>query len=99
MSLHKVLRLVDVILRVPPLFIIDELFRTRLGLTQTDSNSTLEDIVDLDLINQDDFFRRKFLFADGDYQFDSNFYRIFFIKALKFIISFLGKLTDKNVQL
>lgn len=92
MSLHKVLRLVDVILRVPPLFIIDELFRTRLGLPQTDANSTIDAIEELDLSNQDDFFRRKFIFTDVDYQFDSHLYKTLFLRTLKFLVSFFGKL-------
>lgn len=89
MSLHKVLRLVDVILRVPPLFVIDELFRTRFGLPQLDSNSTLDTVSEvLDLGNEDDFFRRKL--ADGDFHLDSNFYRMFYMRASKFLVSFVG---------
>ncbi|XP_075235024.1 TRC8 ring finger protein [Lycorma delicatula] len=90
MSRRKVLRLVDVILRVPPLFIIDELLRTRFGLPQVETNSTLSVLEEIVLNNQEDFFRRKFIFTDTDYQFDSHFYRIFFIKVSKFVVSFLG---------
>lgn len=40
----KILSLVDVILRVPPLFIIDELFRISLGLSQSEESDSKESV-------------------------------------------------------
>lgn len=94
MSVRKVLRLVDIILRVPPLFIIDELFRTRLGLQQIDtSNSTLSFINEVDSFSDVNFFRRKLIFSGSDTNFDSQFYRIFVFQLLSFLGSSLSFLS------
>lgn len=92
MSLQtRLLSLVDVLLRVPPLFIIDELFRMGLGLPQghslpsnyEKSNETIH-IVDIDgeLVTET---------GSPIFQYDAQFYKLFFMVLLKFIFSCVGK--------
>lgn len=51
----KVLGLVDVIMRVPPLFIIDEILKISMGLPSTTThNSILDSSSDLDLLTIND---------------------------------------------
>ncbi|XP_063834638.1 protein TRC8 homolog [Ostrinia nubilalis] len=84
MSLRsKALALVEVLLRVPPLFVVDEFLKISLGLPVTSgeevsilSNITVDHI---DLLND----------VDGTY-YDSNFYNAFFFTFLKFLICCLG---------
>uniref|UniRef100_A0A224X8X4 Putative e3 ubiquitin ligase n=1 Tax=Panstrongylus lignarius TaxID=156445 RepID=A0A224X8X4_9HEMI len=90
MSLQtRLLSLVDVLLRVPPLFIIDELFRMGLGLPQGHSipsnyekNETIH-IVDIDgeLVTET---------GSPIFQYDAQFYKLFFMVLLKFIFSCIG---------
>jgi E3 ubiquitin-protein ligase RNF139 len=93
---------VYVILRVPPLFIIDELLRIGLGLPQGDnnySNSSFEvadegsSIIDEELTS-----------TIADYrdvvQYDDQFYKVFLVTVIKFTISCLGKLQSQcNIEI
>lgn len=86
----KLLALVDVILRVPPLFIMDELLRIGLGLPQGDSN----------------YYNSSFEVGDADasiiegglpptipdYTNTGVQYKVLVATVFKFILSCLGKL-------
>jgi E3 ubiquitin-protein ligase RNF139 len=90
----KLLGFVYVILRVPPLFIIDELLRIGLGLPQGDnnySNSSFEvDDAGASVIEE------ELTSTIPDYpdvvQYDDQFYKVFLITLFNFILSCLGKL-------
>ncbi|XP_067007766.1 protein TRC8 homolog [Anabrus simplex] len=86
----KLLSFVDVILRVPPLFIMDELLRIGLGLPQGDNNydNSSYDVDDttipvLESPNIPEY-------STPISQYDAQFYKVFFITLLKFIFSCLG---------
>lgn len=84
----KVLGLVDIILRVPPLFIIDELFRINLGLFKSDET----DSTDMDYGSVEDFklLNNQSLTAEllYYYVFGSKY---MYISVVKVITSVLGK--------
>lgn len=81
----RLLSVVDVLLRVPPLFFIDELFRLGLGLPQghgglqspTGQENLIADI--------------KSQAAKPVYQYDAQFYKFFFFAFIQFVLSCLGK--------
>uniref|UniRef100_A0A146MDQ1 Protein TRC8 n=1 Tax=Lygus hesperus TaxID=30085 RepID=A0A146MDQ1_LYGHE len=75
----RLLSLVDVLLRVPPLFIIDELFRMGLGLPQGGSASPEE--------LQPAY---KPQAAKHIFQYDAQFYKLFFFVLIKFVLSCMG---------
>lgn len=86
----KVLCLVDVILRVPPLFIIDELFRISLGLAQTDESyhnqsDTSDTAYTSGLSPNEDGY------SEESYEPDVFSSKFLFITLLKVISSLLGK--------
>lgn len=82
----KIFGLVDVILRVPPLFIIDELFRLGLGLPKDQ------------ILNAEDTTNATYnLIAEKIGSFHESpthyeFYKIFLLTGMKVIVSFLGEL-------
>ncbi|XP_053619720.1 protein TRC8 homolog [Plodia interpunctella] len=86
MSLRsKALALVEVLLRVPPLFVVDEFLKISLGLPVGNgeevsvlSNVTIDHVDILD--------------ADASY-YDANFYNAFFFTLLKFLVCCLGCLS------
>ncbi|XP_013185141.1 protein TRC8 homolog [Amyelois transitella] len=86
MSLRsRALALVEVLLRVPPLFVVDEFLKISLGLPVTSgeevsvlSNVTIDHVDILD--------------ADGSY-YDANFYNAFVFTLLKFLVCCLGCLS------
>lgn len=81
---NKLLRIVDVLLRVPPLFIIDELLRIGLGLPQYDSAK--------ETLAESEGTQAAYGFqVDSLTNFDSQFYKFLLITFMKFIISLLGK--------
>uniref|UniRef100_A0A1B6FRI9 RING-type domain-containing protein n=1 Tax=Cuerna arida TaxID=1464854 RepID=A0A1B6FRI9_9HEMI len=83
----KVLSLVDVILRVPPLFIIDELLRIGLGLSQSDESSTKET---LGGVETGEFFPMDNGSVSAE-TYDSDIgSKFLFITFVKVIFSFLG---------
>ncbi|XP_041985237.1 protein TRC8 homolog [Aricia agestis] len=80
MSLRsKVLALVEVLLRVPPLFVLDELLKISLGLpVSTGDDVPFSNItIDVDV-------------ADPENYYDSHFYNAFFLTLLKFFSCCLG---------
>jgi E3 ubiquitin-protein ligase RNF139 len=86
MSLRsKALALVEVLLRVPPLFVVDEFLKISLGLpvSSGDEVSLLSNLT-IDHIDVTD--------ADGNY-YDANFYNAFFFTFLKFLVCCLGAYT------
>lgn len=86
MSLRsKVLSLVDVILRVPPLFIIDELFRIGLGLPHSENHVSKESY-----FNVTDVLTQNESLSEAIQNYDSQFYKILLINVVKFILSCFG---------
>lgn len=84
MSLRsKALALVEVLLRVPPLFVVDEFLKISLGLpvSSGDEVSVLSNLT-VDHIDLSD--------ADANY-YDANFYNAFFFTLLKFLVCCLGE--------
>lgn len=81
MSLRaKALALVEVLLRVPPLFVVDEFLKLSLGLPAAgDETAALLNVTDqLELTD-----------TETDY-YDANFYNAFFFMLLKFFVCCLG---------
>ena len=82
MSLRtRVLNLVDVLLRVPPLFVIDELLRIGLGVQeQVETTATIQNdnstIIDSIVENT---------------SYDAQFYKFLIITCIKVILSCIGK--------
>ncbi|CAH0597802.1 unnamed protein product [Chrysodeixis includens] len=83
MSLRsKALALVEVLLRVPPLFVVDEFLKISLGLPV----SSGEEVAVLSNVTVD-----HVDFADADVNYyDANFYNAFFFTLLKFLVCCLG---------
>lgn len=84
----KLLGIVDVILRVPPLFIMDELLKIGLGLPQGDNNydnSSYE--IDANLMSE---LQNKPEYSLPVNQYDDQFYKAFAITVFKFLFSCLG---------
>lgn len=87
MSLRsKVLSLVDVILRVPPLFIIDELFRISLGLPHSENYVAKESYLNVTQV----LTQNESLSATIQH-YDSQFYKILLINIVKFLLSCSGE--------
>lgn len=82
----KVLSLIDVVLRVPPLFIIDELFRIGLGLPHPENFVLKESYLNVTEI----LFQNESL-SETIQNYDSHFYKILLINAVKFILSCFGE--------
>ncbi|XP_075986389.1 TRC8 ring finger protein [Anticarsia gemmatalis] len=83
MSLRsKALALVEVLLRVPPLFVVDEFLKISLGLPVSNGEevSVLSNVT-VDHVDISD--------ADGNY-YDANFYNAFFFTLLKFLVCCIG---------
>lgn len=82
MSLRtRVLNLVDVLLRVPPLFVIDELLRIGLGVQeQVESTTTIQN--DNSTISDN---------IVENTAYDAQFYKFLIITCVKFILACLGK--------
>jgi E3 ubiquitin-protein ligase RNF139 len=89
----KLLALVDVILRVPPLFIMDELLRIGLGLPQGTTNyyNSSFEVDDASIIEEElppiipDY-------TNTGVQYDVQFYKVLVATVIKFILSCMGKL-------
>lgn len=84
MSLRsRALALVEVLLRVPPLFVVDEFLKISLGLPVSggDEVSILSNVT-LDHVDVSD--------SDGNY-YDANFYNAFVFTLMKFLVCCLGK--------
>lgn len=77
----RILSLVDVLLRVPPLFVIDELFRMGLGLPQGSPGAP-------DGLPEEPYKQQA---AKHIFQYDAQFYKLFFSVLIKFVLSCLGK--------
>ncbi|GLG94169.1 hypothetical protein R5R35_006738 [Gryllus longicercus] len=84
----KLLGIVDVILRVPPLFIMDELLRIGLGLPQGDSNYDNSSYEIDDSLVPDGQSKSEFSLPVS--QYDDQFYKAFAITVFKFFFSCLG---------
>ncbi|XP_013138001.1 PREDICTED: protein TRC8 homolog [Papilio polytes] len=83
MSLRsKVLALVEVVLRVPPLFVVDEFLKISLGLPV----SSGEEVLVLSNVTVDHVDIPE---TDGNY-YDANFYNAFFFTFFKFVVCCLG---------
>lgn len=83
MSLRsKALALVEVLLRVPPLFVVDEFLKISLGLpVSTGEEVSVLSSVTVDHVDIND--------SDTNY-YDANFYNAFFLTLLKFFVCCLG---------
>lgn len=76
----KILGFVDVILRVPPLFLLDEIFKIGLGLPLANE----EPYLDLNVT--------KVILTDAEQiTYDNDFYRVLLTTACKFIVCCLGE--------
>lgn len=83
MSLRsKALALVEVLLRVPPLFVVDEFLKVSLGLPVSNG----EDVPSLSNATDDHV---DITDSDTNY-YDANFYNAFLFTLLKFLICCLG---------
>lgn len=83
MSLRsKALALVEVLLRVPPLFVVDEFLKISLGLPVSNGEevSVLSNVT-IDHVDVNE--------VDGNY-YDANFYNAFFLTFFVFIVCCLG---------
>ncbi|KAL4710817.1 hypothetical protein ACJJTC_010940 [Scirpophaga incertulas] len=84
MSLRsKALALVEVLLRVPPLFVVDEFLKISLGLPVSGEEVSILNNLTTDHID---------VIANSSY-YDSQFYNAFFLTFLKFFICCLGCLS------
>lgn len=92
----KILSLVDVILRVPPLFIIDELFRIGLGLSQVEDQNSKES----GFIAGTDEARTHYneSIPPDSYDRDVLPYKFLFITFVKVISSLLGKYINNLIM-
>lgn len=83
MSLRsKALVLVEVLLRVPPLFVVDELLKISLGLpVSTGEEVSLLSTVTADHVDASD--------SNPNF-YDANFYNAFVLTLLKFFVCCLG---------
>lgn len=90
----KLLALVDVLLRVPPLFIMDELLRIGLGVPQGDSNhynssSEVDDAVAG--IRGEAVIPAVSVYSESEGQYHAQFYKVLIVTSLKYLLSCLGK--------
>lgn len=85
MSLRsKALALVEVLLRVPPLFVVDEFLKISLGLPVSSGEETVLANITMDAGAVD--------LTDPDVNYyDANFYNAFFFTIVKFFVCCLGK--------
>jgi len=90
----KLLALVDVLLRVPPLFIMDELLRIGLGVPQGDSNhynsSSEVDYADAGIIGET-VIPTISVYSESEGHYHTQFYKVFIVPSLKYLLSCLGK--------
>jgi hypothetical protein len=90
----KLLALVDVLLRVPPLFIMDELLRIGLGVPQGDSNhynsSSEVDDADTSILGET-VIPTVAVYSDSEGQYQTQFYKVLIVTSLKYLLSCLGK--------
>lgn len=90
----KLLALVDVLLRVPPLFIMDELLRIGLGVPQDDSNhyNSSFEVDDADAsITGEAVISTVSVYSDSEAQYQTQFYKVLIVSSLKYLLSCLGK--------
>lgn len=90
----KLLALVDVLLRVPPLFIMDELLRIGLGVHQGDSshyNSSSEVDDEVAGITGEAVIPTISAYSESEGQYQAQFYKVFIVTSLKYLLSCLGK--------
>lgn len=86
MSLRRqVLGLVEIVLRVPPLFVIDEILKIGLGLADITEHD-LSDIEERYAINDDNSLN----YTSSHH--DPTFYRFVLISLARFLLSSLGNL-------
>jgi E3 ubiquitin-protein ligase RNF139 len=88
------LALVDVILRVPPLFIMDELLRIGLGLPQGTNNyyNSSYEVNDADASIIEELPPIIPDYSNTGVQYDVQFYKVLVATVFKFVLSCLGKL-------
>lgn len=85
MSLRsKALALVEVLLRVPPLFVVDEFLKISLGLPVSTGEESVLGNITVDGVAVD--------LTDPDVNYyDANFYNAFFFTIVKFLVCCLGE--------
>lgn len=96
----KLLALVDVLLRVPPLFIMDELLRIGLGAPQGDSshyNSSSEVDDAVSGITGDAVIPTISLYSESEAPYQAQFYKVFIVTSLKYLLSCVGKFLPRSV--
>lgn len=89
--------IVDVLLRVPPLFIMDELLRIGIGPPQGDSNrynsSSEIDDAHASITGGEEVIPTISVYVDFEVQHHAQFYKVFVVTVLKYILSYLGIIT------
>lgn len=84
----RVRELIDVILRVPPLFLIDELLRIGLGIPYQTENEISLEIANATVSDGSSHFEE---IGGVGASYDAQFYAFLMITALKFAASCIGK--------
>lgn len=102
----KVLGMVDVIMRVPPLFVIDEILKISMGLTTTSigSDSSQQNSINSSITTPS--INNISMVADTESIIDhlsdmesQEFFKIMPLTALKFLVCLVGKLYSKTNRL
>lgn len=88
----KVLGLVDVIMRVPPLFIIDEILKISMGIpaqTNLGSSTTGSELLkELNLSSIDQIVKNV---TENPFNDEIDFYKVLSLTTLKFIVCLFGE--------
>lgn len=88
MSLRtKVLRLVEIVLRVPPLFIIDEILK--IGIV-------LSDFTEHDLSGFEQSFEEDARNASSTIQYNPTFYKLVLAAFIRFMLCMCGKISNQE---
>lgn len=86
MSLRRqVLGLVEIVLRVPPLFVIDEILKIGLGVTDI----TEHDLSDIDIEKRYDINEDTLNYTSSHH--DPTFYRFVLVSLARLLLSSLGR--------
>lgn len=93
----KVLGLVDVIMRVPPLFIIDEILKISMGIppnANTTNSGASELLTESNLSSIDRIIKNS---TENPFNDEIDFYKVLSLTTLKFIVCLLGEFFFPNL--
>lgn len=91
----KVLGLVDVIMRVPPLFIIDEILKISMGIPASNTNlgsttiGTSEFLTETNLSSIEQIIKNS---TENPFNDEIDFYKVLSLTTLKFIVCLFGEI-------